>query len=89
MGTIARIDSATSQVILSVGTVVQLRPGTQATFNGQTLTMTELRPGDEIIVDLPAGSTVVAGSGVSALPRQAVGVIIGERIYVVRRPQAP
>jgi hypothetical protein len=89
MGTVARIDSTSSQVVLSDGTVVQLRPGTQATFNGQPLTIAELRPGDEIIVDLPAGSTVVAGSGVSALPRQAVGVIVGERIYVVRRPQAP
>ena len=90
MGTVASVDSSRSRVVLSDGTVVQLRPGAHATFNGQPLAMTELRPGDEIIVGLPATSSVAtAGPAVSALPRQVLGVIEGESIYVVRRTQAP
>jgi hypothetical protein len=90
MGTVRSYDSATQRVILSDGTIVQLRPGTQATFNGQPLPMADLRPGDEIIVGLPAGTSVAATDpAASALPRQAVGVIQGESIYVVRRVQSP
>ena len=66
-----------------------MRPGVPVTLNGQSMAMTDLRPGDEIIVGLPATGTVTTGSGVSALPRQAMGVIVAERIYVVRRPQSP
>jgi hypothetical protein len=90
MGTVASVDASRSRVVLSDGTVVQLRPNAAATFNGQSLAITELRPGDEIIVGLPASSSVAtAGPAVSALPRQVLGVIEGESIYVVRRTQAP
>ena len=90
MGTVASVDPSSSRVVLSDGTVVQLRPGAQATFNGRSLALVELRPGDEIIVGLPASSAVSAtGPAVSALPRQTLGVIEGESIQVVRRTQAP
>ena len=75
--------------MLSDGTIVQLAPGTQATFNGRSLAIAELRPGDEILVGVPATGTVVSSPGASALPRQVVGVIQGESIQVVRRTQAP
>jgi hypothetical protein len=88
MGTVTSVDSATSRVILTDGTIVQLRPGTQATYDGRTLAITELRPGDEIIVGVPAAGPVVA-TGASAMPRQVVGVIEGTSIQVVRRPQSP
>ena len=89
MGTIGTINSPSSQILLSDGTVVQMRPGVPVTLNGQSMAMTDLRPGDEIIVGLPATGTVTTGPGVSALPRQAMGAIVAERIYVVRRPQSP
>jgi hypothetical protein len=90
MGTVASVDAATSRIVLSDGTIVQLRPGTQATFNGRSLAIADLRPGDEVIVGLPAGGTVaVTGSGASAMPRQVVGVVQAESIQVVRRPQSP
>jgi hypothetical protein len=89
MGTIASVEPSTSRVMLSDGTIVQLRPGTQATFNGRSLAIAELRPGDEILVGVPATGTVVSSPGASALPRQVVGVIQGESIQVVRRTQAP
>jgi hypothetical protein len=89
MGTIASVEPSTSRVVLSDGTIVQLRPGTQATFNGRSLALTELRPGDEILVGVPATGAVVSSPGASALPRQVAGVIQGESIQVVRRTQAP
>jgi len=92
MGTVTSVDPSSARVVLSDGTVVHLRPGAQATFNGQSLAIADLRAGDEIVVGLPAGSAVTltpADPAVSALPRQALGVIEGQYIYVVRRPQAP
>jgi hypothetical protein len=88
MGTVTSVDSTASRIVLSDGTIVQLRPGTQATYDGRTLAITELRPGDEIIVGVPAAGPVVA-TGASAMPRQVVGVIEGSSIQVVRRPQSP
>src|SRR5262245_23319611 len=94
MGTISSVDPSSARVVLSDGTVVHLRPGSRLMFNGQSLTISDLRPGDEVVVGMPAGTTVAAtsttpGVAVSALPRQTLGVIEGEYLYVVRRPQAP
>lgn len=91
METVSSVDASNARGILSDGTVVHLRPGARATFNGQSLAISDLRPGDEIVVGLPAGSavSVTPGSAVSALPHQTAGRIDGEYIYVVRRPQAP
>ena len=93
MGTVSGVDASRSRVMLSDGTIVQLRPGAQATFNGQPLALTGLRAGDEIVVGLPPTATVSVtplGAPVSALPRGALGgVIEADSIYVVRRAQAP
>lgn len=92
MGTVSNVDAANARVVLSDGTVVHLRPGARMMFNGQSITTSDLRPGDEIVVGVPASSAAAAtssGAAVSALPRQSLGVIEGEYLYVVRRPQAP
>jgi hypothetical protein len=92
MGTVSGVDASQSRVLLSDGSVVQLRPGAQASFNGQPLAITGLRAGDEIVVGLPSSGAVSVtplGSPVSALPREVVGVIEADSIYVVRRTQAP
>jgi hypothetical protein len=92
MGTVSGVDASNARVILSDGSLVQLRPGAQAIFNGQPLAITELRAGDEVVIGVPSGGTVAvapAGAAVSALPRQALGIIEVEYVYVVRRPQAP
>jgi hypothetical protein len=92
MGTVSGVDAATGRVMLSDGSVVQLRPGIQPIFNGQSLAITELRPGDEVVIGAPAGSTVTVapvGTSVSALPQSALGVIRSDYVYVVRRIQAP
>lgn len=86
MGTVASADAATSRVVLSDGTVVQLRPGAPVTFNGRSLAIADLRPGDEILVGVPAGRPVAGtDSEISVLPRQAYGVVEAESIRVVRR----
>jgi hypothetical protein len=89
MGTIVTTDPTRPQIVLSDGTVVQLRPGGLVTLNGQTIALNDLRTGDEIIVGLPAGSTAVTGQGPSALPRSTIGIVQADTIYVVRRPQGP
>jgi hypothetical protein len=92
MGTVSSVDASNSRVVLSDGTVVHMSPGSRVMFNDQPLAVTGLRPGDEVIIGVPAGSTVApspTGPAVSALPRQAVGIIEGQYLYVVRRPQAP
>lgn len=86
MGTVASADASTSRVVLSDGTVVQLRPGAPVTFNGRSLAIADLRPGDEILVGVPAARSVAGtDSDISVLPRQAYGVVEAESIRVVRR----
>jgi hypothetical protein len=93
MGTVSSVDPSSARVVLSDGTVIHMRPGSQLMFNGRSLTISDLQPGDEVVVGVPPApsptSVTSAGPAVSALPRQAVGVIEGEYLYVLRRPQAP
>ena len=92
MGTVSSIDPSSARVVLSDGTIIHMRPGSQLSFNGQSVTISDLRPGDEVVVGVPAASTATvtsAGTAVSALPRQTLGVIEGEYLYVLGRPQAP
>ena len=81
-GTVSSVDASNARVVLSDGTVVHLRPGSQLMFNGQSLAVSDLRPGDEVVVGIPSGSTVAIAStapAASALPRQTVaGALEGE-----------
>jgi hypothetical protein len=92
MGTVSSIDPSSARVVLSDGTIIHMRPGSQLNFNGQSVTISDLRPGDEVVVGVPTASPATvtsAGPAVSALPRQTLGVIEGEYLYVLGRPQAP
>jgi hypothetical protein len=98
MGTVTRVDAANSYIVMNDGSIVHLRSGVQPIYNGQPLAITELRPGDEVVIGLPASSPAVvsgpavvvpSGPAVSTLPRQALAIIEGQYVYVVRRPQAP
>jgi Cu/Ag efflux protein CusF len=92
MGTVSSVDPSSARVVLSDGTIIHMRPGSQLSFNGQSVMISDLRPGDEVVVGVPAASTATvtsAGPAVSALPRQTLGVIEGEYLYVLGRPQAP
>jgi hypothetical protein len=89
MGTVSTSDPTRPQIVLSDGTIVQLRPGGSVTLNGQPIALTDLRSGDEIIIGLPAGSTAVTGQGASALPRSALGIVQADSINIVRRSPTP
>lgn len=89
MGTVSTSDPTRPQIVLSDGTIVQLRPGGTVSLNGQPVALTDLRSGDEIIIGLPAGSTAVTGQGASALPRSALGIVQADSINIVRRSPTP
>jgi hypothetical protein len=74
MGTVSRVDPA-GKLLLSDGTVVPLTPGTRVDMNGQTLMITDLRPGDEVVIG-------------GALPGAAL-VAVPLEVHVVRRSEAP
>jgi hypothetical protein len=90
MGTVSAVDAGHGQVILSDGTTLRVPPGAHVQIEGQSVAVSELRPGDEIVVGVPVGSAVSVQSegGLSALPAQVL-FLEGDSIYVVRRPQAP
>ncbi|HET7342883.1 MAG TPA: hypothetical protein VFL90_15570 [Methylomirabilota bacterium] len=90
MGTVSAVDAGQSEIRLSDGTTLRVPPGAHVQLNGQSLAVSALRPGDEIVVGVPTGSAVSVQSGgaLSALPAQVL-MIEGDWIYVVRRPQAP
>jgi hypothetical protein len=100
MGTVVRVDSSDALIMLDDGSFVKVRPATKVHMAGRTLAITELRPGDEIVIRPHAGvaaSPPPAVSGrvenfPSALPRQegvADAIIEADDIEVMHRPQAP
>ena len=95
MGTVGSVDAANDRVVLNNGAVVRLRPGARVDYDGRTVTIADLRPGDEIVIGVPPGQAVIvtpsADATVSALPRAVVsGVVIeGDELRVVRRPESP
>jgi Cu/Ag efflux protein CusF len=89
MGTISSIDAARARVTLADGTIVHLAPGSRLEINGQSLTITDLRPGDEVVIGVaPATTGPMLAAGGSALPAQAL-ILDGRELFVVRRPQSP
>ena len=91
MGTISTVDASRSQVVLSDGTVVQLRRARGPASTVSRSPSQGLRAGDEIVVGLPPTATVSVtplGAPVSALPRGALGVIEADSISRPARPSA-
>src|SRR5262249_28677570 len=58
MGTVRSVDLSTSRVQLTDGTVVQIRPDARLNFHGQSLSLADLRPGDELVIGTPRTSRV-------------------------------
>jgi Domain of unknown function (DUF5666) len=103
MGTVVRVDPASSVAVLSDGTLVRIAPATTLRMDNQPLTLQQLQPGDQVVVwqrnhvgpvvVTPGAGQIPAGQSAdspSALPRQDLYVTIdAHEIVVVRRPQAP
>jgi hypothetical protein len=69
MATVAAVDPQRAIVWLTDGTVVRIGPATAIHMGGQPLLVTDLRPGDELVI-LRAGETLTdGGAAPSALPR--------------------
>jgi len=66
MGRVLSVDPGANQVMLSDGTIVTVSPSTKmALAGGQTLTVGELRPGDQVVVRVtPSGTAQVTSPGV-------------------------
>ena len=104
-GIVASVDSRTGTVTLQDGRVVRVTPGTTvwqpvtigsvmpgASVFVRNAEALDFRPATPSAVSQPyqMGTIgTVTPASVSALPRQATGVVLAERIYVVRRPQSP
>ena len=98
MGTIAAVDESRGVVEMTDGTVVQVTRATNVHLGaaGSNLTLTQLSPGDELIVVFGEGGSGApapaddATVSVSALPRQdiAAGVEAGE-VMIFRVPRRP
>jgi hypothetical protein len=88
---VRQVDVPNTRVVLSDGSVVYLRPDTPVFFNGRALSVSELRPGDQILIAAPPAAPVVATPStvtVSGLPREFV-IVEGQSIQVLQRPQTP
>ena len=88
---VRQVDVPNTRVVLSNGSVVYLRPDTPVFFNGRALSVSDLRPGDQIVIAAPPAAPVVvtpSAVAVSALPREFV-VVEGQSIQVLQRPQTP
>jgi hypothetical protein len=92
LGTISRVDQTSNLIELNDGTIVRTSPGTRLRLDDRQVTISELRPGQEIVIRTPNRAPAFDQSG-SALPRESSGPgtrsIDAEEIQVVRAPQAP
>ena len=99
-GTVVKVDGARSMVLLDDGSWVRITPSTRMHLDGRDM-VTQLQPGDElIIVPAPTGSAVAppartAAPAPSALPRETLQedlqgqAIQADMIHIFRRPQSP
>ena len=63
MGTVTGVDAANRRIMLSDGSVARLAPGTRLQIDGRPAAIADLRSGDEIVIGVPAGSTLAVTSG--------------------------
>lgn len=97
-GTVVSMDGARSMVLLDDGSYVRITPDTRMHLGGRD-TVTQLHPGDELIIVLaPAAGAPSTGSvsqAPSALPRETLQDSVqgqpvqAELIHIFRRTQSP
>lgn len=96
MARVVGVDQAGRTVYLSDGTVVRVSPGTRMQMGQSSVTIADLRPGDEVIVRVRDGASPAvttappAEPSPSALPRPGTGAAVdAEHVTVIRRHQSP
>jgi hypothetical protein len=96
MGRVVNVDPGGSQILLSDGTVVRVNPSTSMqAVGGQNVTITELSPGDQVVMHMrqPASVAVVptpsSYPGAVASPWPGYRAIIdADQVVVIRYPEA-
>lgn len=103
VGRVIEVDRARSMVLLDDGSWINTTPATRMRLDGRDM-VTQLQPGDELIVVLtpPAAGTAptvvippAGGPAPSALPREALQeasqgrALQADMIHIFRRPQSP
>ena len=99
MGTVSRVDPASNQIVLSNGAVVYVSPTATLRSGGQRVAITNLRPGDEILIQVrhpmpvaisaPAPSNVtVYSSPVPSTADRYVGSALPYQSYADSRIEA-
>jgi preprotein translocase subunit YajC len=63
MGTVTRVDPASATIVLGDGTIVRVSPATRMQSHGQSIMLSNLQPGDEVVI---VGRQRAATSGESA-----------------------
>jgi hypothetical protein len=97
MGTVVNVDPASALVILSDGTVVRVSQATKLRLEGQPLTLSQLRPGDEIVIIGTSQPVAASGdTGGMAMPGPrgsmrpfSTATFDASEIHLMRRHQAP
>jgi hypothetical protein len=71
MGTVSRVDTATSTLVLTDGTTVRVPPSAKIRVNGADLPIASVQPGTEIVVRTPARTATIDASDIEvvATPR--------------------
>jgi hypothetical protein len=93
MGTVLSVDPANTLIRLDDGTLVRVTPATKLRAGDRDLLLSDLRRGDEVMISTRPPVVTGAGTGVSALPREAttLGAVTldASEIHVMRRVQSP
>lgn len=93
-GTVATTDPTRREVLLTDGTLVQLGPGGRVHFDGRQISISELRPGDEVVIAVrepaDASQTTPPAASPGAMPRDAFARITVDAsdVQVLFRHQA-
>ena len=71
MGTVSRVDTATSTIVLADGTAIRVPASTKIRINGVDVPLERIEPGTEIVVRTPARTATIDASDVEvvATPR--------------------
>jgi hypothetical protein len=67
MGTVARVEPGSQQIVLSNGAVVYANPATTFRSGSERVMIGQLRPGDEILIQVRPATYAAPGSGVSVV----------------------
>lgn len=97
MGTVVNVDPASALVILSDGTVVRVSQATKVRLEGQPLTLSQLRRGDEVVIIGTIRPVATSGDTCGMAmpgPRSPMrpfftATFDASEIHLMRRHQAP